>query len=143
MTIAAFGISLESAAFGISLVSILIAIGALWYAHRADQRADRAERRDTARFAGEQEATEVAALERVGGIMRRELAAAVEATATEPLAPRRVQAAQSRLEQAIAATGIDLPICAEYARTTNARLRPHAERELGAAIVAIRPWRLS
>jgi hypothetical protein len=54
-----------------------------------------------------------------------------------------VQAAQSRLEQAIAATGIALPICAEYARTTDARLLPDAERELGAAIAAIRPWRPS
>jgi hypothetical protein len=52
-----------------------------------------------------------------------------------------VQAAQSRLEQAIAATGIELPVCAKYARTTDTLLLPDAERELELAIGAIRPWR--
>jgi hypothetical protein len=143
------------AALVISLVSILIAGLSVWYAHRADQRAGRAEeraeraeqraeqadRRDAARFAGQQADTELAALNRVAGIMNRELAAAVEATATDPQAFRRVHAAQSRLEQAIAATGHDLPTCAKYAKTTDAALLPEAERELGQARAAIRPYR--
>lgn len=129
------------AAFFVSLVALGGALWSLWYTHRADQRAKRAEARDTARFASEQAETEFAALDRVGGIMREELAAAVEASATEPLAPHRVKAAQSRLEQAIAATGIDLPVCAEYAKTTDAELLPEAEAELDRARVAIRPWR--
>ena len=135
------------AALVISIVAVVFTGASLWYTHlanerakRAEERARRAESRDAARFAGEQAETELAALERIGKIMRLELAAAVEASATEPQAPRRVKAAQSRLEQAIAAIGIDLPASAEYARTADAALLPEAERELGQAIATIQPW---
>ena len=67
-----------------------------------------------------------------------ELTAAAEAAATEPQAPNRLKAAQSRLQEAIAATGIELRICAEYAKTAHPGFRPEAEHELGQARANIR-----
>jgi hypothetical protein len=58
----------------------------------------------------------------------------VEAAATDPYALRRVTAAQSRLEQAIGATGLELPACSTYMKETNPILLPEVERELGEAI---------
>jgi hypothetical protein len=121
------------AAFAVSLLALLIALGSLWYTHRADQRADGADHRDAARFTGEQIRAEVDALSRVGAVVQ-ELAAAVEAAATDPYALRRVTAAQSRLEQAIGATGLELPACSTYMKETNPILLPEVERELGEAI---------
>jgi hypothetical protein len=111
----------------------------LWYTHLANERANRAERRDDARFRDEEKFAEIARLERIGTIMRDELAGAVEAAATEPQAPRRVRAAQSHLEQAIAGSVFTLPAVSEYARTADAALLPEAERELGQLIAAVRP----
>jgi hypothetical protein len=121
------------AAFAISLVALLIAIGSLWYAHRAGWRADHGERREPAHFTGEQIRAEVGALNRVGAVVQ-ELAAAVKAAASDPYALRRVTAAQSRLEQAISATGVELPACSTYMKETNATLLPEVERELAEAI---------
>lgn len=121
------------AAFAVSLVALLIALGSLWYAHRTDRRADHSERRDPAHFAGEQTRAEVGALNRVGAVVQ-ELAAAVKAAASDPYALRRVTAAQSRLEQAISVTGVELPACSTYMKETNATLLPEVERELAEAI---------
>jgi hypothetical protein len=52
-----------------------------------------------------------------------------------------VHAARSRLETAIAATGINLPVCSVYARTTDVDLLPEAEREPGEALNALRAYR--
>ena len=121
------------AALAVSLAAIAIALWSLWYARHADTRPDRAESRVAARFAGKQISARVAALNRVGAVVQ-ELAAAVEAAATDPHALRRVSATQSRLEQAISATGIELPACSTYMRETNAVLLPEVERELAEAI---------
>jgi hypothetical protein len=121
------------AAFAISLVALLIALASLWYTHRVNRQADRGESRDAARFAGEQIRAERGALNRAAAAVQ-ELAAAVKAAATDPYALRRVTAAQSRLEQAIDATGLELPACSTYLRETNATLLPEVERELAEAI---------
>ena len=132
------------AALVISLIAVLIALGSLWYTRRADLRAGRAERRDATRFAGEQAASEVAALERIGSIMRREVAQAQADAATDPQAPRRLKAAQARLEQAIDASGHDLPACSTYSGSADPALLPEAETELERALGAIRGyWRQS
>jgi hypothetical protein len=126
------------AALLISIVAVVFTGLSLWYTYLANDRANRAERRDDARFRDEEKAAEVAKLERIGTIMRDELAGAVEAAATDPQAPRRVHAAQSHLELAIA-TVFTLPACSEYARTADAALLPEAERELGQVIAALGP----
>jgi hypothetical protein len=132
------------AALAVFVVSILIAGGSLWYAHLANERAKRAERRaeaaehrDAARFAGERTEAKLDELDRVDTVMR-DLEAAREAAATEPQAPIRVKAAQSRLQETIAATGIELPTCAEYAKTVHPAFLPEAERELEQARANIR-----
>jgi hypothetical protein len=121
------------AAFTVSLVALLIALVSLWYTRRADRRADRGESRDAPRFAGEQIRAEVGALNRVAAVVQ-ELAAAAKAAATDPHALRRITAAQSRLEQAINATGLELPACSTYMKQTNAILLPEVERELAETI---------
>lgn len=50
---------MAAAAFAVSLAAVLIALGSFWLARRADKRADR---RDAARFAGEQSQVELTAL---------------------------------------------------------------------------------
>lgn len=53
---------MAAAAFAVSLAAVLIALGSFWLARRADKRGDRADRRDAARFAGEQSQVELTAL---------------------------------------------------------------------------------
>lgn len=107
------------AAFVVSAVAVLISLGSLVYVRRADQRARRADR--------------VGSLERLGTIMRN-VAATAAATASDPLAVRRLHAARARLEEAIAAADVELPACSEYASHNDSALLPAAERELEQAI---------
>jgi hypothetical protein len=120
------------AALAISIVSLVIALGSLWYVRRADWQADRAGGRDAARVANEIR-VHVGALSQVDAAVQ-ELAAAVNAAASDPHALRRMTAAQSRLDQAITATGLELPFCSAYMKETNAILLPEVERELAEAI---------
>ena len=116
------------AAFVVSVIAVLIASGSLLYVRRADQRADRAERRAGA-------AERVARLERVGGIMR-EIAEVVRGSATDPHASSRIHAGRARLEEAIAAAGVELPACSAYATSVDVKELAPAERELERAIAA-------
>lgn len=119
------------AAFALSLVAVAIALGSLWYMHRGSWRADRGGSREAARVANEIR-VDAGALSRVGAAVQ-ELAAAVKAAASDPHALRRITAAQGRLEQAINATGLELPVCSTYMKETKAILLPEVERELAEA----------
>jgi hypothetical protein len=124
------------AAIIVSVVATLIALWSLWYAHRADQRAGRAEERDETRLAGEQASSRVAELERVGEIMRE--VATASGRALDPMITPRVRAGLARLEEAIAAAGVDLPACSDYASNADFNKLAAAERELEQAIAAAR-----
>jgi hypothetical protein len=119
-----------------SVVATLIALASLWYAHRADQRAGRAEQRDETRLAGERASTRVVELERIGEMMR-ETAAAVR-NPLDPESPRQVRTGLARLETAITLARVDLPACSDYASNADANKLPAAERELEQAIANAR-----
>jgi hypothetical protein len=121
------------AAIILSGVAIAISIGSLVFTWRADRRAGRAEKRADRAEQQAERAGDVAELERIGEIVDR-LAAAVEASATDPHAPRRVAAERVRLSEAIAASDFDLPATSVYADRADAGLLPAAKGELEEAI---------
>ena len=119
-------IILSGIATAIAIVSVVFTVLADGRARRAEKRAERAEQR------AERDG-HVAELERIGDIVDR-LADAVEDSALNPHAPRRVAAERERLSEAIAACSFNLPTASVYSVRTDAALLAAVKGELEEAI---------